>query len=116
MDSQLIIKLLLIVSLLVFAVALIAPMRGARNEAIRKIVLVIGLGFGIYAVIFPESVNSLANLIGVGRGTDLLLYVLAILFCGQLVSSSRRTKAFQNEITILAREIALLKAMSSEAE
>lgn len=81
---------------------------GARNQAIRR---VLGLLFVVAAassVFFPQAWTWLANLVGIGRGTDLLVYVLVLAFIGYGVTTFRRFRQIEAEQTTLAREIALL--------
>lgn len=83
---------------------------GARHQAIRRILLVLFvLGAGV-SVFFPNLLTSLANLVGIGRGTDLLLYIMVIAFLGFAATTYRRSRQLENQITELAREIALLGA------
>jgi hypothetical protein len=110
MDDQVAIKILLISVFCFFCYILLAPMRGARNQAIRRLVLIVGLAFIILAVVFPSWINAIANLVGVGRGTDLVLYIVAIFVIGNSISSSRKNKQMQVEITVLARALALEEA------
>ena len=51
--------------------------------------------------------SSIAHRMGVGRGTDFLLYTLVIAFLAQILSSFRRNSARERQITHLARRIAL---------
>jgi len=90
MDNQLIIKIILIVLFVVFGIALILPAVGARRLAIRRILLLLATLAAVVAIAFPELVNGLANLVGVGRGTDLVLYVLVVVFIGNSISNSIR--------------------------
>lgn len=102
-----IIKILLISFIVLICLVLVMPGRGARRLAIRRIALLfVGLA-GVLAVAFPEIVNTLANYIGVGRGTDLILYVLVVVFVGNSISSSLRARQLEAQITILARSIAI---------
>ena len=63
--------------------------------------------FATVAIAVPSLMTRLANLVGVGRGTDLLLYALVIAFLAQMLSSFRRNAARERQITRLARRIAL---------
>ncbi|MET0782111.1 MAG: DUF2304 domain-containing protein [Microbacterium sp.] len=107
MDSQFAIKIILIVVFVVFAVALVLPGQGARRLAIRRVLLLLTAMAGIVAIAFPQLVNSLANLLGVGRGTDLILYVLVVVFIGTSISNSIRHRHLEREVTKLARNVAL---------
>jgi hypothetical protein len=86
---------------------LLLPTRGARRLAIRRIVLLLTTLAGIIAIAFPELVNELANLLGVGRGTDLILYALVVVFIGNSISSSIRHRQLEREVTQLARALAI---------
>jgi|SRR5690349_9624746 small membrane protein len=110
MDNQLIIKIILIVLFVVFGIALILPAVGARRLAIRRILLLLATLAAVVAIAFPELVNGLANLVGVGRGTDLVLYVLVVVFIGNSISNSIRHRQLEREVTKLARQVAISSA------
>ena len=63
--------------------------------------------FALVALVVPSVVARIAHMVGVGRGTDLLLYVLVVAFLAQILSSFRRNGARERQITHLARRIAL---------
>lgn len=107
MDSQFLIKLLLAISFVGLAVLLFAPMRGTRNQAIRTLVIALAVVFTVFAIFFPQVVNSLANFVGVGRGTDFILYILVIFVIANAISSSRRNRNLERQITLITRQIAL---------
>lgn len=106
-DNQLIIKVALITVFVLFALLLVIPRRGARYLAVRRLALLAVFAAGIVAIAFPETINAVANLVGVGRGTDLLLYTLVIVYIGNSISSSLRYRHQEREMTLLARELAL---------
>jgi hypothetical protein len=110
MDSQLWIKILLIAVFVIFAVMLVLPGRGARHLAVRRISLVVVFLAAIAAIAYPDLLNYLANLIGVGRGTDLLLYGMVVVLIGNIISTTRRHRQMEREVTQLARALALSEA------
>jgi hypothetical protein len=114
--NQIVIQIILIAVFAVFAIVLLLPGRGARKLALRRLALVVVLAAAVVAVIFPELVNSVANLVGVGRGTDLILYALVIVFIGNSVSASVRHRQLEREVTILARKMALEAAPKPNAD
>lgn len=70
-------------------------------------------GFALVAIVsilFPQWLTWIANLVGVGRGTDLLLYALVLMFLVFVYTQSRRNAAQQRRLTLLARRLALLQA------
>ena len=115
MDSQLWIKILLIAVFVVFAAMLIFPGRGARRLAIRRVALVLVFLGVILAIIFPQAVNAVANAVGVGRGTDLLLYLMVVVIIGNIISGTRRHRQTEREVTQLARSIAIERAENAYA-
>lgn len=107
MLDQTIIKALLIGAFVAFGLILLRPGASARAQAVRTITLLMLLAAGIYAVLFPGVINDLAVAVGVGRGTDLLLYAFVIVFIANALSTVRRRRAQDEQITQLARQIAL---------
>jgi hypothetical protein len=111
MDTgQLAIKIILIVVLLAFSVFLMIPGKGARHLALRRLAMVGLLVLTVLAVVFPESVTAVAHVLGVGRGTDLLLYGLIVVFIGNSLVVQRRQRKSDIELTKLARLIAIQNA------
>lgn len=110
MPNQLIIQIILIAAMVVFAAILLLPGRGARGLAVRRLTLLLAVVAGIIAVVFPSSINTVANLLGVGRGTDLVLYALVVVFVGNSIAVAGHNRQLNREITQLARSIALREA------
>jgi hypothetical protein len=67
----------------------------------------------ILAVLRPDWVSSVAHHLGVGRGTDLVLYLLAIAFVFVSVNTYFRFKTQENRFTELARSIAVREAVEA---
>jgi hypothetical protein len=109
MTDQIVIKSILILAFIFFGFVLLRPGKGARNQALRMLGLLVFIGIVVYAILFPTVINDIAEFVGVGRGTDLLLYAFVIVFIAQALSSARRRKAQSAEITVLARKIALME-------
>ena len=110
MESQLVIKIILIVAFAAFAVFLMLPGRGARHLAIRRLLMVLILALTVLAVIFPNALNRVAHAVGVGRGADLLLYGLIVVFVGNALVQQRRSRHIEREMTLIARRIAIAEA------
>ena len=105
--DQLIIKVLLIGAFLVLAVVLLRPTGSARGQALRTIALVMLLVAAILAVVFPQIINDIAVAVGVGRGADLLLYGLIVVFVANALTTARKRREQDTQITQLARQMAL---------
>ena len=111
MDAgQIVIKIILILLLVAFAVFLMLPGRGQRHLAIRRLVMLVLLVLAVLAVVFPSGVTAVAHLVGIGRGADLLLYGLIVVFAGNSILVQRRHRNTEREMTILARQLAILQA------
>ncbi|WP_111766340.1 DUF2304 domain-containing protein [Nakamurella deserti] len=81
-----------------------------RGGALAKLGLAALLLFAGYAVLRPEDVTWLAERLGVGRGTDLVLYLLVVGFGFFAVSTYLRFRALELRFARLARTIALDRA------
>ncbi|MGY1845037.1 DUF2304 family protein [Modestobacter sp. SYSU DS0875] len=100
------IQIVLLAGIVVLAAALLRR-SGARHQAIRRLAL---LGFGAFAVtsvVVPDIWNELADVVGVGRGTDLLLYGTIMVLLGFITTSYMRFRDLEHRFTKLSRRIAL---------
>ena len=70
----------------------------------------------VVAILRPNWVNSLAHKVGVGRGTDLVLYALAVAFVFVSVNTYFRLKTQEARFTELARAIAVRDATELNAQ
>lgn len=105
-----IIKVLLVAAALGFAVLLLRERVPGQRLALRRVV---GLGLalvGIVAVLFPQLTTYAANAVGVGRGTDLVLYLLVTVFVFNAVTTSQRIHQLEQQVRTLTRELALHRA------
>jgi hypothetical protein len=64
----------------------------------------------VIAVLSPALVNRVANLVGVGRGTDLVLYIVSVGFGFYVVNQYLRGQDARAELHRLARRIAVVEA------
>lgn len=65
---------------------------------------------GVVSVLFPDLLTRLARTVGVGRGADLLLYVLVVTFLLTTVVLFRRIGTLERRYAELARSVALATA------
>ena len=98
-----------IVLLIVVAVGLVyvSRLQGARDLALRRI---LALLFAVLAIIYPPVISAVAAFLGVGRGTDLLLYLLVIVVLATWLGQWRYNIAVQARLTELTRALALAEA------
>jgi len=99
----------IIVALSIIATVLVGKQTHAAR-AWKKIALCILALCMVVAVIFPDLTNMVANLLGVGRGADLLLYVLTIAFIGYAINNYLHRQHDEHVVHKLARRIALNEA------
>ena len=107
MSHQIYIQVPLIVAVAGVGWMMLRTPSGARHQAGRRLATLAFVAFAIVAIVVPSVVARIAHVVGVGRGTDLLLYVLVVAFLAQILSSFRRNGARERQITHLARRIAL---------
>lgn len=80
-------------------------------SATKKLAFLTFMVVVLVAVLSPRLVSEVANLVGVGRGTDLVLYLLAVMFCFYVVNDYLRSQDSRNQVHKLARKIAVLEAL-----
>lgn len=106
-------QVVLIVGIVISTLLLGRITTSARSIAFRRLFLIAFLAAAVVAILFPRLVQWVANLLGIGRGTDLLLYVLVIVFVGSMASNSRKGIETARRTTLLARAVALEQAESN---
>ena len=103
-----IIKILLIAAALGVGVLLLREKVPRQQEAFRRAAGLLVVLSGITAVLWPGLTTSVANAIGVGRGTDLILYLLVTVFAYAALTTTQKIHRLQHDITVLTRELALV--------
>jgi small membrane protein len=83
--------------------------------AVSWMILIISVT-GIVFVILPEWTTYLAELLGVGRGADLVLYVFIVVTLGAVFILHLRIRSSVQTTTALARSIALMSAQSPKRD
>lgn len=109
------IQILLVLGLILTAVYLVRSTPSASHQAIRRILVIIAVLVGVVAVIWPGLLSAIAHALGVGRGADLLLYGLVVVFLVESVSNYKRSVTASRTTSALARELALTEARLEEA-
>jgi hypothetical protein len=85
-----------------------------RGDRPRWVLLLRFVVFAAAAVAIwnPESTTRLARALGIGRGADLLIYVVAIFVVVAFFYFYQTTRRLERDITRLVRELALERAAS----
>lgn len=103
------IQLVLIVVVLLVAVRLLRS-RGARPQAVRRLGLLLFAALAVWSILFPSVWNQIARIVGVGRGTDMVLYALVVAFLSFTLTTYLRFRELETRYTKLARRLALDEA------
>lgn len=103
-------QFLLIAIIIVVAVLAVRSLPGEKSLAIKRILAILFVIAAIVSILFPQVLSTVANFFGIGRGTDLLLYLFVIaglIFAVMTVRAKARSDA---RVTDLARAVALIEA------
>jgi hypothetical protein len=103
---QLTIQILLIAGTLAISWRLLVSY-GQKAQALRRLGLLALAGFAIWSILDPSIWTRLALRVGIGRGTDLILYGLVVAFFGYMVTTYKRFRDMEIRYTRLARRIAI---------
>lgn len=105
-----IVQAALILAVILVSVALMRGGSNARHLAIRRIMLLVFAFAAILSIFFPELLSRLANALGVGRGTDLVLYATIVSFFVFMATTYQRFRHAETSLTKLSRRIAIDEA------
>ena len=102
-------QILAIIAVIVVAIVMLRG-GGARNQAIQRIFMLLFIVAAGSSIFVPQVWTFAARLLGVGRGTDLLLYITVLAFLGVAATTYRRFRRLENDLTAMARQVALARA------
>lgn len=109
------IQIFLVISIILIGVTLTTSVASDSHLALRRLFIFGVILVAVVLIFVPEWLTAIANLLGIGRGTDLLLYALVIAFGGYVASDYRRNVKVKQDMTNLARELALAEARVEDA-
>jgi hypothetical protein len=101
-------------SLLLVAVALYAYLQKSKSPYFFYSLNIL-IFMGIYLLWNPKDATRLANLGGVGRGADLLLYVWVVMSFLIVINMHYKIRQLMAYLTILSRRLAILEAETPRA-
>jgi len=104
---HIIVQIALVLAVIIGSVALMRGGSNARYLAIRRILLLLFAGIAVFSVFFPFALTRLARFLGIGRGTDLVLYAFIVGFLVTMATTNHRFRQLEKTITELSRHIAL---------
>jgi len=103
----------IILSTLLTVILLYACTEYRRSRAIAVLTVLIATA-GMYFIWIPEHSTQLAELVGIGRGVDLILYIWVCISLIVLLNLHLKLRTQMDLITALARKLAIADARSSE--
>lgn len=106
------IQFALLIALIFISFIFLSRRQSQQVRAWKKLLFLCLLIFSSIFIIFPEKANEVANLFGVGRGADLLLYVLTVAFIYLIIDIQMKFQQHKTQLHKLARKIALTDALN----
>lgn len=106
---MIVIQVILIIAFGILLIKALTSPNSASIRAWKKILACLFAALAIFAVLFPEILDDAAHLVGVGRGADLLLYALSMVFLAYVLNQYLQAKEAQKRINALARKVAILE-------
>lgn len=76
-----------------------------------RIIALLLTGLAIVSVIEPSITTTVANRVGVGRGTDLVLYVFIVIFVATTIGTYFRFRAQERRLVDIVRAMAIRDAI-----
>jgi hypothetical protein len=111
-----IIKLLLLGGIAAFGILAFRGGQSAAHRAFWRLGGLVVILAAALSVLFPDSLTTIAQSIGVNRGSDLLLYVLVVVFLLVVVILFRRVGELEQRYVDLVRRVAIDEAAKFEEE
>ena len=109
---MILIQIILVFAVLAISIHFMRSRGSSRTNAYKKMALVLFVMAAIVTVLFPELLTTIANALGVGRGSDLLLYGLTVVIIFQLFNNYAKDKHDQRRLVELSRKVAILEAQT----
>jgi small membrane protein len=98
-----------------FVFVLLLYLMNARLASPMSVFALSGAGFGLTIVWFPEIMNTVAHMVGVGRGADLITYCFAMIGIALFEIIFLKIRQLNQHITQIVREAAVAKAEASRS-
>lgn len=105
-----IVQLVLVIAVIFVSLALMRGGSNSRHLAIRRLLLVVFAFAAAISIFLPDLLTRVAQFLGIGRGTDLVLYALIFCFFVFMSTTYQRFRQSEFALTRLARRMALDEA------
>ena len=109
---MIVIQYILIASLTFMLIKFLSAPGSMRVKAWKKIIGIVFVFIAIFAVLFPSFTNTVAKFVGVGRGADLLLYLLTLAFIFVTFNIYLNSKIDRKRADKVIRKLAIIEALT----
>ncbi|WP_232661085.1 DUF2304 domain-containing protein [Pseudonocardia sp. TRM90224] len=110
------IQFVLVIAVLLVLFVFVRSSNATYVQASKRVGLVLFALANVYAVMRPDDLTAIAKMLGVGRGTDLVLYALVVAFMAGMFSMYQRFRVVDRRYTELARTVAIREAEMVNSE
>jgi len=86
------------------------------SRLVSRLALLSLVAAGVVCVINPNLTTRIAHRVGVGRGTDLLLYLFCLASVTLFLKLYKKNRAIEEKLTEVARQVALQGAQAPHRE
>jgi hypothetical protein len=101
------IQVILVATAVILLAVFIRSPHTQRTLAVKRIAFILFMLASCYMVLRPSDTSWLAHKLGVGRGTDLVLYLLVVAFGFFAANTYLRFRTLEKRFTDLVRAVAL---------
>jgi small membrane protein len=102
------------ITIVLFVWSLVQLVSGRQSRMIALLGCIIWLAASI-AILWPDLTIQVAGFLGIGRGADLILYILAITYLISMFYVYQRFQRMEANITEITRHIAIQKDGNAQA-
>lgn len=110
------IQILLVAAIAVVIISSLRNRNAMRLQAGKKVLFGLFVVGCIAAVVYPQGMTTVANWVGVGRGTDLVLYGMVVAFLFVSLNTYLKFRDYEARLTRLARRVAIAEARARHSE
>ena len=101
-------KITLFQILLIIAILMIYLfVRRSTFRSFYRVFILVALMAGVVAVLVPELTTKVAQMVGIGRGTDLVVYIFMVAVFLKMLTTDEKVNSQQEQITKLVRKNAI---------
>src|SRR3954451_14458322 len=101
------------IQVILIGLSILAAITGSiafRSKVAYRLLALVFFVLAVGFVLFPDVTSEIARFVGVGRGTDLLLYLTIFAGVHSCLLLYVRTRRLERKLTALVRELALRNA------